>query len=248
MIDIHTHILPGVDDGASDIQDTLEMVRMAADIGVTAMIATPHCNIPGGYRNYLNEEYKERFLRTEEAVRRAKIPVQILPGAEVFATYDLAQLIREGQILTLNGSRYLLIEFDFGEDPAFADDVLEQVADIGICPVIAHAERYEFVQEIPQIVYEWQKKGYVVQVNKGSIMGRFGHRAQLSAKRMLDEYLVSVIASDAHSPKRRTPYLLDAYEELKRTYSKKYLQALFEENPRRICENKRMIRFERKER
>ncbi len=247
MIDIHTHILPGADDGASNIQDTLEMVRMAADIGVTAMVATPHCNIPGGYSNYLGEEYKDRFRRAAEAVRQAKIPVQILPGAEVFATYDLVRLIREGQILTLNGSRYLLIEFDFGEDPAFADDVLEQVADIGIRPVIAHAERYEFVQEIPQIVYEWQKKGYFIQVNKGSVTGRFGHRAQLSAEWMLDEHLVSVIASDAHSPRRRTPYLLDAYEKLKRKYSRKYLQALFEENPRRMCENKPVVRFRTKE-
>ncbi len=247
MIDIHTHILPGADDGASNIQDTLEMVRMAADIGVTAMIATPHCNIPGGYSNYLNEEYKERFFRAAEAVQQAGIPVQILPGAEVFATYDLARLIHEGQILTLNGSRYLLIEFDFGEDPAFADDVLGQVADIGIRPVIAHAERYEFVQEIPQIVYEWKKKGYLIQINKGSVMGRFGYRAQLSAEWMLDEYLVSVIASDAHSPRRRTPYLLDAYGKLKRKYSRKYLQALFDENPRRICENRPVVRFRTRE-
>lgn len=242
MIDIHSHILPGVDDGAADMQETLEMIKMAADSGVTAMVATPHCNLPGAYNNYLGREYKEQFRQVSDAVRRAGLPVQILPGAEVFATWDLAKLIRQGRILTLNGGRYLLIEFSFEEDPQFADDVLQQVEELGVRPVIAHAERYEFVQEIPEIVYEWRKKGCLIQVNKGSVTGRFGRRAQAAAEKMLDDGLVSVIASDAHNPRRRTPYLLDAYEELKKRYSSRYLQMLFEENPRRICENKSTVR------
>lgn len=88
MIDIHTHILPGIDDGARDIYDTLDMAQMAADSGVTAIVATPHCNIPELFDNYLDAEYVKVFRDAQEAIRREKIPVQLLAGMEVFSTYD----------------------------------------------------------------------------------------------------------------------------------------------------------------
>lgn len=242
MIDIHTHILPGIDDGAADISETLRMVRMAAESGVTAMAATPHCNIPGECGNYAGEEYRELFWRVAEAVKRERIPVQILPGAEVFATYDLPELLREKKIVTLNGSRYLLIEFAFDEDPGFVQDVLGRIGEMRLLPVIAHAERYEFIQEIPQIVYEWKEKGWPVQVNKGSFQGRFGRRAMASAKHMMKERLVSVIASDAHSPYQRTPWMRDTYKMLQADYPEKYLRVIFEENPQRILKNQKVLR------
>lgn len=237
MIDIHTHILPGIDDGAQDIYDTLEMVQLAADSGVTAMVATPHCNIPGYYANYLDREYKELFRNVQEAVQSEKIPVRILPGAEAFSTPELPKLIRDGRIMTLNQSRYLLMEFSFDEDPEFVTDIVEQVHETGVMPVIAHAERYEFVQNDPWIVYEWRKKGYPIQVNKGSFQGRFGRRAQGMAWLLMDYHLVSAIASDAHSPYQRTPYMAEVYEELLNEYPEGYLRMLFQENPRLICQN-----------
>lgn len=243
MIDIHTHILPGIDDGAQDIYDTLEMARMAADSGVTAMVATPHCNIPGGYENYFGEEYTEVFRRASDAIRREGIPLRLLPGMEVFSTYDLPDLIVSKKIMPLNQSRYILMEFAFDEDPEFAWDVTDRVYSIGARPVIAHVERYGFVQEDPQIIYEWRKKGYLIQVNKGSFLGRFGRRARTTAYRLMDHNLVSVIASDAHSPYQRTPYMMDTYEELSMEYPKRRLEILFRENPQRICENRPTIRL-----
>ena len=93
MIDIHAHILPGIDDGAEDMYDTLEMARMAADSGVDKIIATPHCNIPGMYGNYFGKEYIDRYESVVRAVREEKIPIEILPGMEVFSTEDLPELI-----------------------------------------------------------------------------------------------------------------------------------------------------------
>ncbi len=243
MIDIHSHILPGVDDGARDMDDTLEMLWMAAECGVKAIIATPHCNIPGVYENYFSQEYVNWVLRVRKEVLREHIPVKVLPGMEAFSTYDLPELIVQGKIMPLNQSRYILLEFAFDEEPEFAEDVLKRVRAVGAKPVIAHAERYEFVQNDPQIVYEWRKKGYLVQLNKGSFLGRFGRRARRAAYLMLDHNLVSVIASDAHSPYQRTTYMLDAYDVLKEEYPRKYLKVLFEENPRRICKNQPTIRF-----
>lgn len=244
MIDIHSHILPGLDDGAADIYDTLEMISIAADSGVTAMVATPHCNIPGLYDNYFSDEYIETIHRVKEAVKREGIPVQILPGMEVFATPDLPEIIREQKIMSLNQSSYLLVEFPFDADSSYARDILNGIRAMNVRPIIAHMERYEFAQKNPQLVYEWRKKGCLIQVNKGSFLGKFGRRAREAAYQFMDHNLVSAIASDAHGPYQRTPYLHDAYAELSAEYPEEYLKILFEENPRRICENEPTIRFE----
>ena len=171
MIDIHAHILPGIDDGAEDMYDTLEMARMAADSGVDKIIATPHCNIPGMYGNYFGREYIDRYESVVRAVRKEKIPIEILPGMEVFSTEDLPELIVNHKIMPLNQSRYILMEFAFDEDPEFADSILKRAEEVGARPVIAHAERYEFIQDYPQIAYRWFRKGYVIQANKGSFLG-----------------------------------------------------------------------------
>ena len=223
MIDIHAHILPGIDDGAEDMYDTLEMARMAADSGVDKIIATPHCNIPGMYGNYFGREYIDRYESVVRAVRKEKIPIEIMP---------------------LNQSRYILMEFAFDEDPEFADSILKRVEEVGARPVIAHVERYEFIQDYPQIAYRWFRKGYVIQANKGSFLGRFGGGPKRAADSLLRHNLISVIASDAHSPLQRTPYMMDVYEELSREYSENHLDVLFQYNPARICDNQEILRLE----
>lgn len=111
-------------------------------------------------------------------------------------------------------------------------------------PVIAHAERYEFIQDYPQIAYRWFRKGYVIQANKGSFLGRFGGGPKRAADSLLRHNLISVIASDAHSPLQRTPYMMDVYEELSREYSENHLDVLFQYNPARICDNREILRLE----
>ena len=244
MIDIHAHILPGIDDGAEDLYDTLEMAQMAVDSGVGKIIATPHCNIPGMYGNYFGKEYIDKYESVVRAIREENIPIEILPGMEVFSTEDLPDLIVDHKIMPLNQSRYILMEFSFDEDPEFADLILKRVAAVGAKPVIAHAERYEFIQDYPQIAYRWYKRGYVIQANKGSFLGRFGSMAKRTADSLLRHNLIMAIASDAHSPLQRTPYMLDAYDELSREYSEKHLDVLFQYNPVRICDNREILRLE----
>lgn len=244
MIDIHTHILPGIDDGAVDPYDTLEMARIAADSGVRSIVATPHCNVPGMYSNYYGEEYIKLFQETERMLLKERIPITLYSGMEVFLTSDVLRLLREGKLLTLNGGHYMLVEFAFDEEPEYAESMLGKISELGIKPVVAHPERYEFVQDDLQIVYYWRRAGYQVQVNKGSLQGRFGRHAYETAHRILKHRLVSVIASDAHGPYKRTPYMLDVYEELAQDYSERYLKILFEENPMRICKDQQTIRVE----
>ena len=117
MIDIHAHILPGIDDGAEDIYDTLEMARMAVDSGVKAMVATPHCNLPGLFDNYFSDAYVKVFQDSVQALAREKIPLRLYPGMEAFATDNLPDLLVDGKIMPLNQSRYVLVEFSFDEYP-----------------------------------------------------------------------------------------------------------------------------------
>lgn len=244
MIDIHSHILPGIDDGARDIFSTIEMARIAWKSGVTDIVATPHCNIPGMFDNYFGEEYKDAYRKAEHVIRKERIPIKLHPGMEVFATYDLPDLLVNGKIMPLNGTRYVLIEFAFDEDPDFADDLLKRVVEVKARPVIAHVERYGFVQDIPQIIYDWRKRGYVIQVNKGSFLGRFGSRAEECAYRLLRHNLVSIVASDAHSSHMRTPHMKDEYEHLCDMYSQKTVDFLFKKNPGQILKNESIFKIE----
>lgn len=241
MIDIHCHILPGIDDGAANINEALEMASMAYSSGVKAIVATPHCNVTRGASNYLSRELHQVLLDTRRAIAEEGIPIKILSGMEVFATYDLPELISAGKILTINSSRYLLLEFDFGEDPEFADIIVDKLMEMNLIPVIAHPERYDFVRHNLEYARRLSDKGCILQANKGSFLGRYGEHIERTAYELLEENLVHVIASDAHSPLYRTPHMRQAKRVLRDYCDTK---RLFEENPQKICMNKEITGFD----
>ncbi len=243
MIDIHTHILPGVDDGSQSMEDTIQMARIARDSGITKIVASCHCNIPNLFNNYYGPWYDEIYDVTKDVLWDT-YQIELLPGMEVYATYDLPNLIDRNQVIPINQSRYMLIEFDFNEKASFAVDVLDQVAKRGLVPVIAHAERFRFIQQHPQYAFDFHQKGYVIQVNKGSFHGKFGRREKHTAYALLAHRLVHVIASDAHNYKTRTPYMRDVIHTLKRECSKQTLDILLDTNPYRICMDQEIFRFD----
>ena len=142
MIDIHAHILPGLDDGSDSPETSLMMAYAAVESGVTAIIATPHCNQRGLYENYASPELTGRLERLRGEIKAAGIPLEVYQGMEVFGTRDVPRLLREGKLLTLNGSRYLLIEFAFREDPLYMDRLVHAILEDGVIPIVAHPERY----------------------------------------------------------------------------------------------------------
>lgn len=236
MIDIHAHILPGIDDGAVDMEAALEMADMAAASGVQYIVATPHCNIPGLYKNFRDEKLIKLYLDVRKAVEKAGIPIQIVPGMEIYATKDLPELLLENKLVGLNGTKYLLIEFDFEEDPSFCRNILKKCEEIGYMPIIAHPERYYFVQRHPEIAFEWYEAGYHLQVNKGSILGKFGRIARRIAHILLEENVVCCIASDAHSSWSRTPHMGEIREYIEARYGEAYANELLDKNPRKILQ------------
>lgn len=242
MIDIHCHLLPGVDDGAEDLDEAVAMARMAAAGGVGTVIATPHCNLPAASRkNYRSMALRDRFVALCRAVREANIDLNILPGAEIFCTPELPQLLQDRQLLTLAGSRYLLMEFYFDEELSFINSMLDHVFAHGLVPVIAHPERYEAVQYDLAAAEGWFHRGCLLQVNKGSIMGSLGRRAELTADRLLRHGLAHTVASDAHSFHTRTVKLDAVRSYLEQAYSPAYAKVLLEINPRRICQDQPVL-------
>ena len=143
--------------------------------------------------------------------------------------------------MPINQSRYVLIEFDFQENPDIATNLLIRVRDVGAKPVVAHVERYEFIQDNPQLLADWKEAGIYAQVNKGSFLGGFGSKAQKTAFQLLDHRLITVIASDAHGVASRTPHMLETYESLSERVTRQYLDVLFKENPQRICNNQPVL-------
>lgn len=244
MTDIHAHILFGVDDGAGNVSTAVTMADIAAESDTERILATPHCNIPGVFENLDPDKLRKNFEELKEAVDDAGIPLELFLGAEVYGTAEVPQLYKEGRLLTLNGGRYMLIEFDFEENAVFMQRVLYKLLDDGVIPVIAHPERYFALQSSPETAVAWHADGVAIQLNKGSLFGRFGRRAEKLAKTLLHREAVSCIASDAHGPVVRTPDMTDAYGYISVNYSEELAELLFDENPRRIVENRELLRID----
>lgn len=238
MIDIHTHILPGVDDGSENMEESVEMAELAEESQVHTIVVTPHCNMEGTFENFYCAEWQNRFDRLAEQIKEERIKIRLLKGMEIFATEDVAEKIEKGLLIPINDSRYYLIEFPFGADPFWMGDVLDSVLSIDKIPVIAHPERYYCVQDNPMILYEWMQQGCMSQLNKGSIFGKFGKHAQMAAGILLEHNLVTCVASDAHSPYQRTTFLGDIREYLEDEFGRSYAERLLHHNPQRIIEDK----------
>ena len=234
MIDLHSHILPGMDDGARNLEESLRMADLAVRSGVRTMVATPHC---AGDRR---EEVQECLAYLRAGLRDAGIPLKVYAGMEIYGAPDTAQLLRDGKLLTLAGSRYPLIEFDFESDGERETEVLQSVLQAGFVPLVAHPERYRYVRENPELINLWKRMGCLFQVNRGSLLGRFGYGARTMAMELTHRGFTTVVASDAHSASMRTPWMGDVWELLEQRISHAAAVWLLEENPRRIINDEQL--------
>lgn len=231
MIDLHCHILPELDDGSQSLQESLAMARIAVDSGVRAVVATPHC------AEGRSREVMEAWSLLRQALEETGVPLKLYPGMEIFGTRDTVRLLREGKLFTLNGSRYPLIEFSFRSSGEEETWILHSVCKAGFRPIVAHPERYTYVQQDPQIINRWCRMGCLLQVNRGSLLGRFGGHAQQMAAELVERGFAAAVASDAHSPKIRTPWMEDVRTLLSRELSPRCARTLLLDNPRKILKD-----------
>lgn len=231
--DLHTHVLPGVDDGAPTMEYALQMIRNAYSSDVNVLAVTPHCNRHYGNGNYLDQGLVEKFLQLQKEA--AEIPVQLVLGAEVRVDENLPRCLSEGKLPTINNSRYMLTEFSPDTEAEAFPELLQSILDMGRVPLVAHPERYAAVCQTPQIVMSWLDMGCHVQLTGSSILGEYGKTVQKTSALLLKNDLVACIASDAHGINRRSNFLMDVYDHLTVRYSKQYAGALLYENPMGIC-------------
>lgn len=240
MIDIHCHILPGLDDGSDNLEESVRMARLAVEGGTSAVIATPHSNIPDSYQNYCDRDYVEKFKTLKSRLEEERIPLKLFPGHEIFAADNFVELIKNKKLLTLCNTDYPLVEFNFTERSDSVYEKLRMLTAEGLTPVVAHPERYAFVAEDDFAPFRLKSLGCLLQINKGSLKGNFGRNAYFASHFIIENEMADFVASDAHSPYMRTPYLADAYEIISETHSDEYADLLLHINPSHILQNKKI--------
>ena len=239
MVDIHCHILPGVDDGAETLADALEMAYLAASCGVTDLAATPH--VRGDAEGLVQASRLDHaFRQLEASIIQEKIPLRLHPGAEILCTDETVNLAREGKLPAIGNTNYVLCEFFFHARFSEMDEILEGITQAGYRPIVAHPERYSAIRKDPRRILHWFRSGYVIQVNKGSLLGAFGAQVQNTACWLLETRLIHLVASDAHSPIRRTTDLTRLEDWLLSQYPQGYVRLLLEENPGRVIRGEEM--------
>lgn len=232
MMDVHSHILPGIDDGPEDIETSIKMIRMAYNDGISQIIATPHV-IPGIFNNY-PEIITSRLEALNEKLETEDIPLKIYFGGEHFLDDSLCRLIKQDKLCTVNKkNKHILIEYPMNEVPGYAHEILDAVLTRGITPILAHPERNAAVLRKPDHLYSLLSKGILIQLDASSLTGKFGSCVFELAKALLRLNWVHFIASDAHSPELRPPLLREAIKAAKRIIGSK-ADELVHANPWKI--------------
>jgi protein-tyrosine phosphatase len=234
MIDLHNHLLPGIDDGAKKLEETLEFLRVARRDGIATVTATPHMK-PGVYDN-TRAVILERIALVKEAARGDEAEqVELLPGAEVYFTADVVERARTGQLMTVGDrGKYLLLELPYQQVPMKVDDTIFQLRLLGITPIMAHPERVAYYLEDFGRVAASVRLGALTQVTGSSISGRFGTKARDFAVRMLEQNLIHILASDSHDVRYRPPILSDARRTVAKLAGETTARRLVDDNPRSI--------------
>lgn len=209
MLDVHSHILPGLDDGASDLHTAIEMARIAVADGITGMVATPH--FIEGSIEHNRELILQRVSDFQRVLDEQAINLKVFPGAEIFLSPETPERMLRGEVMTVNnGEKYLLVELPMQSMPKFTEEILFELKVRGVTPIIAHPERNLQLAGSPEMALELAAKGCLLQINAGSAMGLYGERVRKTAQLLIRNGLVHLIGSDAHSTGGRSPRIRES--------------------------------------
>lgn len=247
FVDVHTHIIPDLDDGSTSLFESIEMLRFAYDRGSRAMVATPHVFHSFGNAgplpiydafvsmakrlNRLGQSVENQFLRE----------MALYLGSENMVSPDFLDFLRRREVLTINGSRYLLIEFPLSMSAPEAESAVDEVLRVGLIPVLAHVERYPLFYRNPHTLAEFRQEGCVVQVNADSVVGARRRTVSKTVSPLFENRLVDLVASDGHDVHDRTPDLETAFRVLSGQFPETAIAAWLWENPARILHDRELI-------
>jgi len=240
MIDLHCHILPGLDDGAETIEEAMEMARVAERDGIKTIVATPHFfrgDVSSGDLGSIEE--KRRALN--EVLQENEIHVEVKSGAEVHISHNLLDAVRNSRAsLVLNGSSYMFIEFPRDHIFSGIKNLFFDLMSEGIIPIIAHPERNSVFRQNPGLLYDLVGVGAFAQANSGSFTGLYGSKTAEAVDRFLEWNLIHFIASDGHNPRSFPPLLSLAVERAESVVGKERALALVNNNPQAVLEDKEL--------
>ncbi len=233
MIDLHCHILPDVDDGARDLSESIKMAQKAVEQGIHTIVATPH---------HLNNRYEnpkqtiiDRVRELNKVLLEEKIELNVLPGQETRIYGEMVEGYEAGEILSIDNSQYVLVEFSSSQVPRYAEKLFYDLQMEGLVPVIVHPERNQEIIERPELLYQLVKKGALSQVTAASICGDFGKKIKSFSLQLIDANLTHFIASDAHNTSNRTFKMREAYDIVQAKYGNDMVY-LFKENAELVIE------------
>lgn len=226
MIDFHNHVIPNVDDGPKNIEESLEMIKVASEQGITDIVQTVHFQHPKmkdkdvSYNYLYNQMKKVQYLIDEQNLK-----IKMHLSAEVFYLPNLVE-ISTNPLVTIGNGKYMLIEFQSNIYPTGFEEQFFKLQSKNITPIIAHPERYRFIQDDINILKTWKERGYILQIDSGSILGIFGKRTLNTCRNMIKKDYVNLVGSDAHNSNKRNFNLLKSYREIALLKDTDYIEQL----------------------
>lgn len=238
MIDFHTHILPQIDDGSKSVEETFNLIKEAEKAGFDKIISTSHY-----MEDYYEIENKERKVWIEAINKKLEENnrnIRIYLGSEIYLTDNIIKILEDQKAATINNTSYVLFEMPLNSKPLNLYDMLFEMLKAKLVPILAHPERYSFIQKEPEMIYDLIEKGVLMQCNFGSFIGQYGTKAEIIAKSMLMNNMIHLLGSDVH--KQNTVYtrINEALYEIEKITGKINLNILTEINPELVLNNKRI--------
>ncbi|MBO4816596.1 MAG: capsular biosynthesis protein [Clostridia bacterium] len=238
MIDFHTHILPNIDDGSKSVEETFNLIKEAESVGFDSIISTSHY-IENYYESPV-EERKEWINALSGALQKENINVNLYLGNEVYFSENIIKLLNENKIAKINNSKYMLFEFAMNVKPINVYDVIYEMLQNNIIPILAHPERYRFIHQDPSLIYELLDTGVLMQLNFASIIGWHGEKAEILAKKFLESNMISFLGTDVHKQNTIYPKIPEILERIEEIIGKEKLDELTTVNPKKVLQNEKI--------
>ena len=231
MIDFHSHILPNIDDGSRNMEQTVEILKEAKNAGFNKIISTSHY-----MEEYYNIDEKQRKKLIEE-VKEQNQGIELFLGSEIYVTGNIVELLKDQKASTINNSKYVLFELPLNTKEIIAKEVIYRLIENNYVPIIAHPERYKYVQENIEYIMELVGMGALLQSNYGSIIGMYGRKAESTVKKLLKEDSVQFLGSDVHREKQVYDKIPKILKKLNKIVSKEKIDELTIINPQKVLNN-----------
>lgn len=238
MIDLHSHIIPGIDDGARSVEDTYNMIIEAKEAGFTDIVATSHF-----FPNYFEPTTQELILwknKLQELLNYKKIDIRLHSGMEVYICNGIEDFISNQQLLALGDSRYMLMEMPMNTPINFLDHIVYFLKSMNIRLIIAHPERYSYVQNNFEIINDYLDNDILLQCNYASILGFYGKGAEQTMKKMLKQHKVHFLGSDCHRPNSVYALIPEAVDKIKRLIGEDEFYDISTKNPKKVLNNEKV--------